>query len=182
MCGVLPKPYEYALATFKCESRLEWFQHARDWDYPKYGAYNIDGVISEAPKDRILSPKDPRQTTEFQLHAGTVDGQQIVNWIKTVVGMAKYAESGDPSHFFDLVTRTWEAEKWEKMGTFDKVSDADREREMGKPLEDDGFTIIDLLMATCLTEQAEYYHDKRYVHAIIRRDLYFKGKPGKKYR
>lgn len=72
-----------------------------------------------------------KQTIEFRLHAGTLDGDEVVMWVKTVVGLVQWARSVDLSRFNSVM-------EYGEMGN-------------------DKFGVVRLLDMLGLREQAEFY-------------------------
>ncbi|PBP20926.1 hypothetical protein BUE80_DR008253 [Diplocarpon rosae] len=128
----------------------------------KMGNYNFNGVST-------LPRRAARPTIEFRQHEGTCDGERIIQWVKTVVGMLEFVESEDYASFADLLTTVTQNETWTKQGD---GKDVEREEQMGPTLADRGWTVIDLLEHIGLQEQADYYRGKTHKHNMPPRMRY----------
>ncbi|KAL2069525.1 hypothetical protein VTL71DRAFT_14204 [Oculimacula yallundae] len=122
----------------------------------KMGNYNFNGVGN-------LARDSFRPTIEFRQHEGTLDGEQIVQWVRLLVGMLSFVENQQDAPFLRFLTTIVDEEKWDKLGD---GKDSEREAMMGSTLADGAFTIIDLLQHMGLTEQADYFRNKVFKHKI----------------
>jgi hypothetical protein len=75
-----------------------------------------------------------KQTIEFRAHSGTLDGDEVVMWVKTVVGIVQWARDADLSQLKSLMAFA----------------------ETGN----DGFGVTRLLEMLGLREQAEFYKNR----------------------
>ncbi|KFY75801.1 hypothetical protein V499_04237 [Pseudogymnoascus sp. VKM F-103] len=80
-----------------------------------------------------------KQTIEFRAHPGTLDGDDVIMWVKTVVGLVQWAREADSSQLMSLMAYA-EAGNGE-------------------------FSITSLLKMLGLPEQAEFYKGK--LHPLI---------------
>lgn len=75
-----------------------------------------------------------KQTIEFRAHPGTLDGDDVVMWVKTVVGLMQWAQEADSNQLISLMAYA----------------------EAGN----DEFGVTSLLEMLGLPEQAEFYKGK----------------------
>lgn len=97
-----------------------------------------------------------KPTIEFRQHAGTLDSDAVINWVKTVVGIMTYIREADDHDFFQLLA-TIDFEHWATLGD---GCDAEREEKLGPILADKDFTIVDLLKHIGVFSAALYYQNR----------------------
>lgn len=121
----------------------------------KPSSYNIRGPV-------LLSRgvRDEKPTIEFRQHEGTLDGEAIVMWIKTVIGIVNFLYNVRSDALGKLLLKC-QNETWEKLGDGE---DAQRERNHGPILAERDFTIIHLLRYIGLDVPAAYYETKWHKH------------------
>ncbi|KFY40931.1 hypothetical protein V495_05169 [Pseudogymnoascus sp. VKM F-4514 (FW-929)] len=86
-----------------------------------------------------------KQTIEFRAHAGTLDGDEVVMWVKTVVGIVQWARDADFSQLKSLMAFA----------------------ETGN----DGFGVTSLLEMLGLREQAEFYKNRLHPLKVAQEQL-----------
>lgn len=165
----IPKASDFAANINACKKRATWFSLTQQPRPTLRNNYNFVGVSLRAVKGQIISACDPRQTVEFRQHRGTIDGREITQWVRTIVGIVGYVETALPVDRHKLLSTIWEEETWEKMGD---GKDRQRAAELGPALADEGFTIIDLLEHIGLSDQADYYRNRWQKHEIEGRPTY----------
>jgi len=156
-----PTAAEFASKIFSLKTRGHMFRLAMGGNDYKQNNYNFGGIVKKAHPSGIIQADEGRQTIEFRQHEGTMDGKRITHWIQVIVGFVKFVEEASIESFFELLTKAWAAEKWEKLGD---GKDTEREDKLGPVLADHGFTIINLLEHVGLHPQADYYKDKWQKH------------------
>ena len=110
-------------------------------------AYNFTGF-----SDRYSTSS--KATLEFRQHAGTLDGDAVVNWVEVCHGIVDYIQHISPVEM-DRLVQFSKLETWEETG--DPKADAEMEAKFGPVLAKGKFTVIDLLRYLKLDAQAEYY-------------------------
>ncbi|KAL5354499.1 hypothetical protein ACLOAV_000588 [Pseudogymnoascus australis] len=85
-----------------------------------------------------------KQTIEFRAHPGTLDGDEVVMWVKTVVGLVHWAQDADSSQLKSLMAYA----------------------EAGN----DEFGVTNLLEMLGMPEQAEFYKNKLHPLGVGRED------------
>lgn len=113
--------------------------------------YNVEAVTVRNLK---LSPvmgkeRETKLTIEFRQHEGTLDGERVINWVKTVVGLLEFAEDCDPVFLTAFVTEYAMLEDSGHGGMYD---------------------IVDLLRDIGLDEPATFYEERR--HYIIESEIH----------
>lgn len=116
--------------------------------YLKNSQVGICGIASAAS-----DPEHKKKTVEWRQHEGTFDGEKVVKWIETVVGVMYFVRDAPSGYFFDVVSLAL-FETWWKEGD---GRDGEREEEFGRVLAEGGLPIDRLLGLLMLEEQAGYY-------------------------
>lgn len=161
--GYRPLP-SAVVAQFVNAKDMRHLLHLAQFRIGKMMSYNFDGInraeFGSRPKE---GEKEQGRgvTIEFRQHAGTLDGQAICMWVRTLAGFVKFIEEVSPESFVDFIGTIMEAELWEKEHD---GKDAEREAKYGPIPADGPFTIIDLLQHIGLEKEAEYYKDKWVIH------------------
>ncbi|PVH87358.1 hypothetical protein DL98DRAFT_510217 [Cadophora sp. DSE1049] len=122
--------------------------------YLKNSQVSICGIASA-----VTDPSHAKKTVEWRQHEGTLDGEQVANWISTVVGAMCFVRDAPVGYFFDVVSFAL-FETWQKTGD---GRDEQREEEYGPILAEGHFPINKLLRLLMLDEQAKYYRDHWYI-------------------
>lgn len=124
----------------------------------------INGVADERGQAYNFQPallwlQGEKSTVEFRQHEGTLDGEAVTMWIRTVVGLVEYARDAvlRPAEFTDLLMIA----RYEEIG--DKSNPL---------LCEEGFTVIDLLKLLGLFRSALFYK-KRGLHGPYRPEWYW---------
>jgi len=123
----------------------------------KFTAYNIEQTGTE---DSLT------KTIEFRQHRGTLDGEAVVQWVQTVVGLVRYLENIHPEAFSSLLSvvthETWNHDLRIADPTWGIYPNDDlaTERQIGPIVADGRFTIIDLLKHMKLWGPARYYLER----------------------
>lgn len=100
--GKRPTTLNIVTKLLNMELRHELTEHCQVSNGWKDCKYNFHGV-SEPAKE--LGDYDKR-TIENSQYAGTVDGKEITQWVKTVVGMATFVETENFDFFVQLLAST----------------------------------------------------------------------------
>ena len=143
--GSMPRPLEAVAHYLKSAS---WDDLLGDCRSVRGGslAYRFDDL--QDFKERHYDPH-AKLTVEFRQHAGSVDGQEIQNWVRTVVGIVGFVVDSDPRAL---------------KGLFSLVGNETLDAENGATVEpvlaETEFTIIDLLRHMDLNIPAAYYQQK----------------------
>jgi hypothetical protein len=134
------------------------FLRAPDWDAlhrdasaagHSRSAYRFDDLVlfgMEGPQAN--KDGDLKLTVEFRAHAGSVDAQEITNYVKTVVGIVAFVRDADAGALNDLLSVV-EYESFDEDG---------RTRE--PVLAETEFTVVDLMRRIGLWEPARYYQER----------------------
>jgi hypothetical protein len=125
-------------------------------DKGKYRAFNVKPLQAWLKDEQTSMP-----TIEFRQHAGSLNGEEIVNWVSLIVGIVQYCQKVEDVEFERLLEVT-EAEAWEKQGDH---SDVLNEQKHGRILAEGRFTIIHLLNRIGLKDSAAYY-ERRGIHQV----------------
>ncbi|KAL2067453.1 hypothetical protein VTL71DRAFT_1878 [Oculimacula yallundae] len=120
----------------------------------KQSEVNFTGIIVAA---RISDY--PKKTVEWRQHKGTFDGDEIANWISTVVGIMYFVRDASKEYFFGTL-KVALSEEWQKLGD---GKDDDREAKYGPILAESRFPINRLLRLLMLDDEAEYYSKRWHV-------------------
>jgi hypothetical protein len=159
----LPHASDFALSILGCKTRKMCVKLGSPRGFGRYSHYNIQG---ESEDKLQMDMRDTKRTIEFRQHNGTMDGEEITMWVRTLVGILTFVESGNPLALTDLMAYAWRAEKWEKV---EDESENQRTKEIGSTFADEEFTIIDLCEYLGLAEQAAYYKDRWHKHKTKRK-------------
>lgn len=112
------------------------------------------------PNERMNSRRT-KPTVEFRQHAGTLDGEQVVKWVETLVGIIQWLEQKDdldPEAFMKLAKECREkSEKVIRQARRSVIGEGEERRRPMTGEGEDAFTIVDLLECIGLLEQARYY-------------------------
>ncbi|PVH85775.1 hypothetical protein DL98DRAFT_650725 [Cadophora sp. DSE1049] len=148
----LPTIYEGIELLLDCEDTTTLLNLARAEGSHKHMAYNPINVLEF--EDRYCS----LPTIEFRQHEGTVDGERIMHWISTIVGIISRLEQIAPSELQELVLSQVEREFWRDVQGI-AVNSASQ-RNLGSIPVQRPFTAIGLLKWLDLDDQATYYRDR----------------------
>ena len=121
--------------------------------YLKNSQVSICGIVAAAS-----DPAHKKKTVEWRQHEGTLDGEQVVKWIETVVGVMYFVRDAGVESFFDVVSLAL-FETWSKEGD---GRDGEREVEFGPVLAEGGLSVDRLVRLLMLDEQAGYYRGNWY--------------------
>ena len=153
--GVMPNPqlglHEIKKAS-STEELLDLMIYPYDTDRGKYRAFNLKPL-----RAWLKDPNSSIPTIEFRQHAGSLDGEEISNWITLSVGIVQYCQKVEDVQFERLLNFA-ELELWEKQGN---NSDIVNEQKYGRIPAEDKFTIIHLLGHIGLRSSEAYYTRRR---------------------
>lgn len=121
---------------------------------PRSGVYNLGGLRKLA---QCVARGSSKPTIEFRQHKGSLDSEEVVMWLRTLVGIVTYAHNVHPTRLKVLLDVA-KQETWQRMGD---GRDQQREAEMGPTLAEKDFTITNLFRHIGLEQSANYYSENK---------------------
>ncbi|KAH7330148.1 putative amidoligase enzyme-domain-containing protein [Rhexocercosporidium sp. MPI-PUGE-AT-0058] len=115
-------------------------------------------------KAASTNPEHGKKTVEWRQHEGTLDGEEVTNWIAVVMGIMYFVRDAPTRYFFDVLSFAL-LETWQKVGD---GRDGEREREFGPILAEGLFPVDRMLWVLMIDGQAGFYKDKWYRHPKTR--------------
>ncbi|XMA15263.1 hypothetical protein WAI453_008054 [Rhynchosporium graminicola] len=153
--GVNPSNLQGIVEFYNCENIESVLRAAECAQRTKFLAFNGNNAL-----EKVRYPaSNSKPTVEVRQHAGTLDGERIVSWIKLLAGIIQRLETIHPESFLQLIQLA-ELEKWEKVEEVSKNSF--NQVNLGPIPAESTLTIIDILEYLDLHESADYYRDRLY--------------------
>ncbi|KAL2075275.1 hypothetical protein VTL71DRAFT_218 [Oculimacula yallundae] len=151
--GEAPSILQGIIEFNNCEDMLSLLRLAECFQQSRYMAFNCSNALNTVQNPNQSS----KPTIEFRQHAGTLDGERLVNWVKLIAGLVHRLETIHPDSLSELL-KLVEFETWEKTRN-EKHNKIFQKAEGSIPAES-ALTIIDLLEYLGLKESADYYRDR----------------------
>lgn len=151
--GAPPTILQGIVEFLKCDNLANVLSPASSCAKHRYMSYNCQNALDMIRRPDFAS----LPTIECRQHRGTLDGEEIVQWVKLLVCIIKSLEAIHPEPFTELLNvvqhETWEQTDNDRANSWNQAN-------LGPILAESTFTIIDILEFLNLYKSADYYRNR----------------------